>query len=269
MIALDAIKFIFKNFTRILPYFITPFLLVTIGTALGLSPLVLKNEASIILALIGLVVMLVFFWSYIVKSAGVYSLINGLIVSGQVLPYEGMDNNIKERSGKYIKFLLYYALLSILIISPFFIFPFFLNKTILVVAFLTSVLITVFVVWAFVRLIFATAAFTFNNFDKPVESISCSFELTRGKVFKIIWQFFVFNLILQLVLFLITLVPNFIFDIFMTTKGAELASKIFYNFVSSIVNFVAFPVLITMLYREYGGEFTHSDWLDFEKTQNS
>lgn len=269
MIALNAVKFTFKNFTRILPYFITPFLLVTLGTALGLSPLVFKNEVSIVLALIGLVVMLVFFWSYIVKSAGVYSLINGLILSGQVLPYEGLDKNIKERSGKYIKFLLYYALLSILIISPFVIFPFFLNKVNLVGACIVYALITVFVVWAFVHIIFATAAFTFNDFDDAVEPIAYSYKLARGNVFEVCWEFFVFNLLLQLICFLVVCIPCLLFDIFMTIKAADLASKVLSNLVASIINFAAFPILITMLYKKYGGEFTHPDWLDFEKSQNS
>ncbi len=269
MIAFDAIKFTFKNFTKLVPYFITPFLLVAFGTILGLSPLALKNETSIILALIGLVILLVFFWSYIVKSAGIFNLINGLIVSGQVLPYKGLDKNITQRSGKYIKFLLYYALLSVLIVAPAFIFPFFLYKMSSVTTFLVFGFLVIFLIWAFTRLTFVTAAFAFNNFDDSLEPIAYSFKLARGKVLEIICEFFVFNLIFQIVLILITFIPDLLFDIFMTAKNAELASKVLYNLLSSIINFAALPVLTTILYKKYGGEFTHPDWLDFEKSQNS
>lgn len=270
MLAFDAIKFTFKNFTKLLPYYIAPFLLVTIGTALGFLPLLLQNEVSIILAIIGLVIMLAFFWQYIIKSAGIYSLINGLISAGQLFPFEGVDKNIAERSGKYIKYLLVYALLSCLIVSPAFIVPILIPKNLSIVLYaLLAVLFTVFLIWIFIRLTFSLAAFVFNDFDSSIEPIKYSFELTCGKALEIIWQFIVFNIIISIILFAATFIPNFLFDMFLITKNADIASNILYNLLSTLINFAALPALVTMLYRKYNGTFTHSDWSEFEISAHS
>ena len=57
MIALEAIKFTFKNFWKLLPYYIAPFLLVTIGGALGFMPLFFQTPFVIALALVGAVLV--------------------------------------------------------------------------------------------------------------------------------------------------------------------------------------------------------------------
>lgn len=272
MITLDALKFTFKNFGKLLPYFITPFMLVTIGTAMGLSPAVIKPPTTSILvvAIIGLIVMLAFFWSYIVKGAGIFSLINGLLATNQLLPFDGVDKNITERARGFIKFLLYYALISILIFLVVFI-PAVLQVLTAskIMGILSAIVCVPFVIWAFISLAFVYPAFVFNNFEDPKEAIKYSFQIAKGKVWRIIGHFLLLSLILQLIMAIVMFVPELIFKIFMSIKAADFVANILYNFALTIVYFVAYPALITILYREFGGEFNHPDWQLFQNSEQS
>ncbi len=271
MIAFDALKFTFKNFGKLLPYYITPYLLVTIACALGFSPLFVKPASGgvLVLAIIGLIMLLAFFWNYIVKSVGVYTLINSLISTEVALPFGDVDANIKERSGKFIKFLLMYALISIVIAFAYVI-PFVLYKVLnnYLLAALAVIFVSVFIVWIFVRLTFAYPAFVFNDFDNSMEPIKYSYKLSEGKAWKIFWELFVFSLILQIGIALIAYILGSILSAIILVKS-ETVIDILNNFISSLIYFTAFPVIITMLYREYNGAFSHPYCIIFENPEES
>ncbi|MBQ3101371.1 hypothetical protein IJC60_00030 [bacterium] len=275
MIALEALKFTFKNFKKLLPYFILPYLLVTLGTVLGFIPAysLVKNDYSsifIIIGLVGLVLFLASFWSYIVKGAGLYSLINGLLATGQLLPYSGADRNIEERAGKFIKFLLYYALISILIvlsaIAPYLIYAITTN---ILLTTISSIGIIVFVAWAFIRLAFVYPAFVFNNFEDAKEPIKYSYELSRGKAVDIFTQGFVLGILLQIILTAGSVILTLIMVVLQLSEGVKFALESIYNLSFGLLYFATMPALTTMLYRKYNGSFEHSDWVALMETQNS
>lgn len=271
MLAIDAIKFTFKNFKQLLPYYITPFLLVTLGGVFGFSPLYVAHPIALLFAIVGLFMILFFFWGYIVKGAGVHSLVNGLLGANQLLPFDGVDNNIKERAGKCIKFLFVLAILSILVAIPLIISGLIFVSGNVILGLLIFFASLILVVWFSVKVSLAYPAFVFNDFDDAMGAIKYSFEITKGNEGRIIFNNIVMSLILQFFVLFLSLVPALIFAPLFKACGIE--GKDTYDIMNGIVNsfvyFTAMPILATMLYREFGGEFTHPDWQTLENSQNS
>ena len=273
MIAIDTIKFTFKNFWKLLPYYITPFLLVTIGGGLGFMPIYFQTPAVIILALIGLIVLLASFWSYIVKGAGVHSVVNGMLAMGQIIPFEGADKNITQRTGKFIKFLLVLGGLSILVALPValsgFIFVKAENIALALVLFFISLGL---IVWFSLKISMAYPAFIFNDFEKPMDAIKYSFEITKGKEGEIFAQTFVMTLLMKIILFALAIIPAIIFAFILGDLKPELAKDaydIIDGLLGSLIYFTAMPILVTMLYRKFAGTFTHPDWVALEASKES
>ncbi len=272
MIALEAIKFTFKNFWKLLPYYIAPFLLVTIGGALGFMPLFFQAPFVIALALVGLIMLLASFWSYVVKGAGVHSVTNGMLAIGQLIPFEGADKNITQRAGKFIKFLFILAGLSILVALPLIlsgiIFVKANNVALGILLFFASLGL---IIWFSLKISMAYPAFIFNDFEKPMDAVAYSFEITKGKLGDIFTQSFVMSLLIKIILFVLAIIPTFIISLLFGLKG-DLIKDIYDisdGIIGSLVYFTAMPILATMLYRKFSGTFNHPDWIALESSEKS
>ncbi len=129
-IIVNSFKKTFLNWKTFLEFLMLPYLGVILGVWISILPPILlmamytKKGFSaspgaavsvLICVLLGLAIFACSFWIYMVRSAACYNIAGKLIAENQVGSLEEAEKDISQRSGSYVKFLLWAALFGLVI----------------------------------------------------------------------------------------------------------------------------------------------------------